>query len=252
MTTGRSPGDSRPAHRHRRVSSATTSRSANGETISSGCARSTARRRRRSTSTPTAASSSVWVRPGRRRDRFLMCSRTCRFPRRRACSPSAPASRSSPKTPARSARALRERVDLSGQRTRRGFLPSHVSLRPRRAARTYCAGRGLRVPRSTRSGSATRPTRWQASTRNEAQTASTRDRGQGGSGETGQRGPYDFYRGRLMIPTLDHGEVVAFGGRALDGASRNTSTRRRRRSTSRAAGSSRSSARGARRARPTR
>ena len=32
----------------------------------------------------------------------------------------------------------------------------------------------------------------------------------------GQRGPYDFYRGRLMIPTRSTtGEVVAFGGRAL-------------------------------------
>ncbi len=35
--------------------------------------------------------------------------------------------------------------------------------------------------------------------------------------KAGQRGYYDFYRGRLMIPTYaTTGEVVAFGGRALD------------------------------------
>ncbi|MEO9097516.1 MAG: DNA primase [Candidatus Baltobacteraceae bacterium] len=35
----------------------------------------------------------------------------------------------------------------------------------------------------------------------------------------GERGYYDFYRDRLMIPTLaTTGEVVAFGGRALDGS----------------------------------
>ncbi|MBC5810557.1 MAG: toprim domain-containing protein, partial [Candidatus Eremiobacteraeota bacterium] len=35
----------------------------------------------------------------------------------------------------------------------------------------------------------------------------------------GQHGFYDFYRGRLMIPTYaTTGEVVAFGGRALDGS----------------------------------
>ena len=37
--------------------------------------------------------------------------------------------------------------------------------------------------------------------------------------KAGQRGYYDFYRGRLMIPTYaTTGEVVAFGGRALDGS----------------------------------
>lgn len=35
----------------------------------------------------------------------------------------------------------------------------------------------------------------------------------------GQQGPYDFYRGRLMIPTSSTtGEIVAFGGRSLDGS----------------------------------
>jgi DNA primase len=35
--------------------------------------------------------------------------------------------------------------------------------------------------------------------------------------KAGQRGYYDFYRGRLMIPTYAAtGEVIAFGGRALD------------------------------------
>jgi DNA primase len=37
--------------------------------------------------------------------------------------------------------------------------------------------------------------------------------------KAGERGYYDFYRGRLMIPTYaTTGEVVAFGGRALDDA----------------------------------
>jgi len=37
--------------------------------------------------------------------------------------------------------------------------------------------------------------------------------------KAGERSPYDFYRNRLMIPTYSTtGEVVAFGGRALDDA----------------------------------
>ncbi len=39
-----------------------------------------------------------------------------------------------------------------------------------------------------------------------------------GLNATGAKGPYDVFRGRLMFPILDlHGDIVAFGGRAIGG-----------------------------------
>jgi len=85
-------------------------------------------------------------------------------------------------------------------------------------ARNYCAGRGLSETTvdSFRLGYA--PVRWDALVgRLNSAGIDLRIAEKAGLVKTGQRGHYDFYRGRLMIPTYaTTGEVVAFGGRALD------------------------------------
>jgi DNA primase len=88
------------------------------------------------------------------------------------------------------------------------------------AARAYCAGRGLSnaTIESFRLGYA--PDRWSALLDElNANGIDAALAARAGLVKEGQRGYYDFYRGRLMIPTYaTTGEVVAFGGRALDGS----------------------------------
>jgi DNA primase len=88
------------------------------------------------------------------------------------------------------------------------------------SARAYVAGRGLTAPtlEAFRLGFA--PPGWDGLARELAANgvdpavAIT-----AGLLKAGERSPYDFYRNRLMIPTYSTtGEVVAFGGRALDDA----------------------------------
>ena len=85
-------------------------------------------------------------------------------------------------------------------------------------ARAYVEGRGLNAAtiESFKLGYA--PPEWDALVRElssngvDLALAAT-----AGLVKAGQRGYYDFYRGRLMIPTYaTTGEVIAFGGRALD------------------------------------
>ena len=88
------------------------------------------------------------------------------------------------------------------------------------AARAYCAGRGLSAASIDAFKLGYAPEGWQAL---EAElTAHGVDpelAARAGLLKLGQRGYYDFYRGRLMIPTYSTtGEVVAFGGRSLDGS----------------------------------
>jgi DNA primase len=86
------------------------------------------------------------------------------------------------------------------------------------AARAYCERRGLSAQaiESFKLGYA--PPEWQGLVA-ELQRAGIDMElaGKAGLVKPGQRGYYDFYRGRLMIPTYaTTGEVVAFGGRSLD------------------------------------
>ncbi len=87
-------------------------------------------------------------------------------------------------------------------------------------ARAYCKLRGIlpATQESFKLGYA--PARWDALvgelTANGVDLALA---AKAGLVRLGQRGYYDFYRARLMIPTYaTTGEVVAFGGRALDGS----------------------------------
>jgi DNA primase len=87
-------------------------------------------------------------------------------------------------------------------------------------ARAYCAERGLSAPtiESFRLGYA--PDRWDGLVAElKSADIDLNVASKAGLVRMGQHGFYDFYRGRLMIPTYSTtGEVVAFGGRALDGS----------------------------------
>jgi DNA primase len=101
------------------------------------------------------------------------------------------------------------------------FFNRTLVLSPEAAgARAYCAGRGITSAtiESFRLGYA--PDRWDALVSElGANGVELALAARAGLVKEGQRGYYDFYRGRLMIPTYaTTGEVVAFGGRALDGS----------------------------------
>ena len=88
------------------------------------------------------------------------------------------------------------------------------------AARAYCARRGLDAATIDSFKLGYAPSGWQAL---ESELAShgvdPALAAKAGLLREGQRGYYDFYRDRLMIPTYSTtGEVVAFGGRSLDGS----------------------------------
>ena len=122
-------------------------------------------------------------------------------------------------TPA-AARARSEReLIYAANEAAAAFFQETLKLAPEgEIARAYCAGRGLNPVTidSFRLGYA--PPRWDGLiARFNSEGIDLRIAEKAGLVKSGQRGYYDFYRGRLMIPTYaTTGEVVAFGGRALD------------------------------------
>lgn len=98
-----------------------------------------------------------------------------------------------------------------------------------RRARAYCEGRGLKPETLLQFTIGYAPDSWDGLTQELRQTGiDAATAVQAGLLKNGQRGCYDFYRDRLMVPTYaTTGEVIAFGGRALgDGEPKylNTST----------------------------
>lgn len=96
-------------------------------------------------------------------------------------------------------------------------------------ARAYCEGRGLSRSMIERFGLGYAPDAWTGLVRElERNGVDLALAARAGLVKAGQRGYYDFYRDRLMIPTYSTtGDVLAFGGRALgDGEPKylNTST----------------------------
>ena len=87
-------------------------------------------------------------------------------------------------------------------------------------ARAYCRGRGLDEATIDAFKLGFAPSSWDALEAELQQGSIDPEIGlRAGLLRRGQRGFYSFYRGRLMIPTYAAtGEVVAFGGRALDGS----------------------------------
>jgi DNA primase len=101
------------------------------------------------------------------------------------------------------------------------FFHRTLKLAPEaEAARAYVTHRGISegTVDSFKLGYA--PSQWEGLVRElEAHGFDLSLAAKAGLVKEGQRGFYDFYRGRLMIPThATTGEVVAFGGRALDGS----------------------------------
>lgn len=88
------------------------------------------------------------------------------------------------------------------------------------SARAYCAGRGLDAAIIERFGLGYAPDSWSALRDELAKNGVDPQLAiRAGLLKAGERGPYDFYRDRLMVPTrATTGEIVAFGGRALGDA----------------------------------
>jgi DNA primase len=110
-----------------------------------------------------------------------------------------------------------------------GFFARMLASDGGTAAREYCEARGLRPETVERFHLGYAPDAWNALT-DELQRNGVDLRVAAAAGlvKEGQRGYYDFYRHRLMVPTYaTTGEVIAFGGRAIgDGEPKylNTST----------------------------
>jgi DNA primase len=99
------------------------------------------------------------------------------------------------------------------------FFHRLLKLSPEaQGARDYCAGRGLTSATLDAFRLGYAPARWDALVGElSAAGVDLEVAARAGLVKAGQRGYYDFYRARLMIPTYAAtGEVVAFGGRALD------------------------------------
>ncbi|HEY6324902.1 MAG TPA: DNA primase [Candidatus Cybelea sp.] len=87
-------------------------------------------------------------------------------------------------------------------------------------ARAYCGRRGFSVETIERFGLGYAPESWGSlAAELERNGFDLAVAARAGLVKAGQRGYYDFYRNRLMIPTYSTtGEVIAFGGRALGDA----------------------------------
>jgi DNA primase len=121
--------------------------------------------------------------------------------------------------PPGAARARSERETIfAANEAAAAFFHNSLRLAPEgRAARAYCEQRGLVAATVEAFKIGYAPASWDALVRElqrggiDAEVAV-----RAGLIKRGQRGYYDFYRDRLMIPTRSTtGEVVAFGGRAL-------------------------------------
>ncbi len=122
-----------------------------------------------------------------------------------------------PESP-RESRARSERETIyEANRVAAAYFARMLAAEAGAAARAYCAKRGFSSATIERFGLGYAPGSWGGLTseleRNDFDLALA---ARAGLVKTGQRGYYDFYRDRLMIPTYSTtGEVIAFGGRAL-------------------------------------
>ncbi len=125
-----------------------------------------------------------------------------------------------PETP-RAARARSEREAIyEANRIAAGYFARMLATESGAAARAYCEARGLLPATIERFALGYAPDTWgglvNELSRNGVDLALA-----AGAGlvKSGQRGYYDFYRNRLMVPTYSTtGEVIAFGGRAIGDA----------------------------------
>ncbi len=122
-----------------------------------------------------------------------------------------------PETPyAARARSERETI-YEANRIAAAYFARMLATESGAAARAYCEGRGLLPATIERFGLGYAPDTWGSLvnelSRNGVDLALA---SRAGLVKSGQRGYYDFYRNRLMVPTYSTtGEVIAFGGRAI-------------------------------------
>jgi DNA primase len=125
-----------------------------------------------------------------------------------------------PETP-RAARARSEREAIyEANRIAAGYFARMLATESGAAARAYCEARGLLPATIERFALGYAPDTWGGLV-NELSRAGVDLALAAGAGlvKSGQRGYYDFYRNRLMVPTYSTtGEVIAFGGRAIGDA----------------------------------
>ncbi len=117
------------------------------------------------------------------------------------------------------ARSERERI-YEANALAAAFFARALASDAGKTARAYCEKRGFSVEIVERFGLGYAPDTWDALrdelARNDVDLALAT---KAGLLKPGQRGYYDFYRDRLMVPTLSTtGDVMAFGGRALGDA----------------------------------
>jgi DNA primase len=130
----------------------------------------------------------------------------------------------------RAARARSEREAIyEANRLAAEYFARMLAAPQGSAARAYCERRGFSPATIERFGLGYAPDSWEGlATELERAGTDVALAATAGLLKRGQRGFYDFYRNRLMVPTYSTtGEVIAFGGRALgDGEPKylNTST----------------------------
>lgn len=121
----------------------------------------------------------------------------------------------------RAARARSEREALyEANRLAAAYFARMLADESGAPARSYCRQRGFSEATIERFGLGYAPDTWSGLVRElERNDIDLTIAAKAGLVKSGQRGYYDFYRNRLMVPTYSTtGEVIAFGGRALGDA----------------------------------
>ncbi|MBV9028252.1 MAG: DNA primase [Candidatus Eremiobacteraeota bacterium] len=122
-----------------------------------------------------------------------------------------------PENPATTrARSEREAI-YEANRLAAAFFARMLAGERGAAARDYCAKRGFSAATIDRFGLGYAPNAWNAlADELQRNGVALETAARAGLVKPGQRGFYDFYRDRLMVPTYaTTGEVIAFGGRTL-------------------------------------
>lgn len=117
-------------------------------------------------------------------------------------------------------RSLREAIAAANSIAAHWFGRMLLDLPAAESARRYCVARGLDAAAIERFRIGYAPAEWSGlRDRLRADGVDESVALQAGLVKEGQRGRYDFYRDRLIFPTTSTtGEIIAFGGRSLDGS----------------------------------
>jgi DNA primase len=122
-----------------------------------------------------------------------------------------------PETPQSALRRTERETIYDANRLAAAFFARALASKAGTAAREYLENRGFTPETIERFKLGYAPAEWDALVRElEHNEIDLRVAAKAGLVKSGQRGYYDFYRDRVMIPTrATTGEVIAFGGRAL-------------------------------------